>query len=93
MLQRTVTDHITKEHTRLKAVSDAGYHPVRVMFYYPNREHAIRIQKTLETLYQGVGGAYYYGDRAWEFVHTQTGVDLKQILMELAEERMETSES
>ncbi|MHB9026993.1 MAG: ApaLI family restriction endonuclease [Armatimonadota bacterium] len=72
-------DHITKEHTRLQAVSDAGYHPIRVMFYYPNREQAIRIQKTLETLYQGVGGAYYYGDRAWEFVHAQTGVDLKQI--------------
>ena len=29
-------DHITKEHTRIKVISDAGYTPVRVMFYYPN---------------------------------------------------------
>ena len=28
-------DHITKEHTRLKTVKNAGFHPVRVMFYYP----------------------------------------------------------
>ena len=27
-------DHITKEHTRMQAVRDAGYKPVRVMFYY-----------------------------------------------------------
>lgn len=81
-------DHITKEHTRLKVVSEAGYHPIRVMFYYPNREQAIRIQQALETLYRGLGGAYYYGDQAWEFVRTETGTDLRQILTELAEERI-----
>jgi hypothetical protein len=43
-------DHITKEHTRIKAIHNAGYVPVRVMFYYPNRDQAIKIQKTLETL-------------------------------------------
>jgi hypothetical protein len=86
-------DHITKEHARLKAVSDAGYHPIRVMFYYPNREQAVRIQQTLETLYQGIGGAYYYGDQAWEFVRSETGIDLRQILTELAEERMSASGS
>src|SRR5262249_31882953 len=47
-------DHITKEHTRLRAIADAGYKPVRIMFYYPNRAQAIRIQETLETLYAGV---------------------------------------
>lgn len=26
-------DHITKEHTRLRAIAEAGYKPVRVMFY------------------------------------------------------------
>lgn len=31
-------DHITKEHARIRAVSAAGFKPVRVMFYYPNRE-------------------------------------------------------
>ncbi len=79
-------DHITKEHTRLKAVKNAGFHPVRVMFYYPNREQAIRIQKTLETLYEGVEGKYYFGDAAWEYVRDRTDVDLKGILKELAEE-------
>jgi hypothetical protein len=40
-------DHITKEHTRMQAVRDAGYKPVRVMFYYPNREQAIRIPENI----------------------------------------------
>ncbi len=79
-------DHITKEHARLKAVKNAGFHPIRVMFYYPNREQAIRIQKTLETLYEGVEGKYYFGDAAWEYVRDRTGVNLKEILEELAEE-------
>ena len=30
-------DHITKEHTRIRAIVDAGHTPIRVMFYYPNR--------------------------------------------------------
>ncbi len=79
-------DHITKEHTRISVISDAGYTPIRVMFFYPNRAQAIRIQKTLETLYSGIGGHYYYGDSAWEYVKTRTGVDLKDILELLAEE-------
>jgi len=79
-------DHITKEHTRMQVISDAGYHPIRVMFYYPNRDQAIRIQKTIETLYKGVGGEYYYGDAAWQYIHTRTGVDLLGILKTLAEE-------
>lgn len=78
-------DHITKEHTRIQAISDAGYTPIRVMFYYPNRTQAIRIQGTLETLYAGIGGYYHYGDGAWMYVHKRTGVDLKAILEELAE--------
>jgi outer membrane protease len=61
------------------------------MFYYPNREQAIRIQQTLETLYAGVDGEYYFGDRAWEYVRERTGVDLKAILEKLAEENMRKS--
>ncbi|MEW6733637.1 MAG: ApaLI family restriction endonuclease [Acidobacteriota bacterium] len=80
-------DHITKEHMRLKAVYEAGYIPIRVMFYYPNRDQAIKIQKALETLYKGVNGAYYYGDAAWEYIKNRTGINLKQILEELAIER------
>jgi hypothetical protein len=80
-------DHITKEHTRLQTVVAAGYKPIRIMFYYPNRAQAIRIQQTLETLYAGVNGEYYYGDRAWAYVQERTGIDLKAILEKLAEEK------
>lgn len=80
-------DHITKEHTRIQVISDAGYTPIRVMFYYPNRAQAIRIQETLETLYEGVGGEYYYGDAAWTYVRDKTAIDLKGILQEIADER------
>ena len=77
-------DHITKEHTRMKVIADAGFTPIRVMFYYPNRAQAIRIQEALETLYKGSGGRYYYGDAAWEYVHDHTQIDLKQILEHIA---------
>lgn len=73
-------DHITKEHARLQAIAAAGYTPIRIMFYYPNRSQAVRIQQTLETLYHGVNGEYYYGDHAWAYVHAETDVDLKGIL-------------
>lgn len=84
-------DHITKEHTRIQVISDAGYTPIRVMFYYPNRAQAIRIQETLETLYEGVGGEYYYGDVAWGYVRDKTAIDLKTILEEIANERAAAS--
>lgn len=77
-------DHITKEHTRIQAIKDAGHVPIRIMFYYPNRTQAMRIQQTLETLYEGVNGHYYYGDSAWEYVKEKTGVDLKGILEKIA---------
>ncbi len=77
-------DHITKEHTRIKVISDAGYTPIRIMFYYPNRSQAIRIQETLKTVYKGVGGEYYYGDDAWCYVQNKTAIDLKKILEEIA---------
>jgi len=80
-------DHITKEHTRIKVIAAAGYIPIRVMFYYPNRQQAIRIQQTLETLYQGLGGHYYYGDKAWDYVLQKTDVNLKTILETIAHER------
>ncbi|MBX7219440.1 MAG: ApaLI family restriction endonuclease [Blastocatellia bacterium] len=79
-------DHITKEHTRLKAVKNAGFHPIRIMFYYPNRQQAIRIQQTLQTLYEGMGGEYHFGDAAWSYIKVKTNVDLFAILKELADE-------
>ncbi len=79
-------DHITKEHTRIQVIKKAGYKPIRVMFYYPNRDGAIKIQNTLKTLYKGIGGEYYYGNSAWEYVKDRTKVDLKQILEDIAKE-------
>lgn len=79
-------DHITKEHTRIKVIAAAGYVPIRVMFYYLNRQQAIRIQQTLETLYQGLHGHYYYGDNAWDYVLQKTEVNLKAILEKIANE-------
>jgi len=80
-------DHITKEHTRVKVIQEKGYTPIRVMFYYPNRTQAQRIQETLKTLYAGVGGEYYYGDTAWEYIKKYTGIDLLEILEEIADTR------
>ncbi len=79
-------DHITKEHTRIQAIVDAKYTPIRVMFYYPNRVQAIRIQKALETLYKGVRGKYFFAGAAWKYVTDRTGVDLFGILQKLAKE-------
>lgn len=81
-------DHITKEHTRIIAIADAGFLPVRIMFFYPHRIQAIRIQEALATLYSGVGGSYYSGDSAWDYVARRTGVPLKAILEKLAGENM-----
>jgi hypothetical protein len=84
-------DHITKEHTRLRVIAAAGHTPIRIMFYYPNRSQAIRIQQTLETLYQGVGGYYFYGDAAWNYVRDETEVDLRGILERIAEEHRQAT--
>jgi hypothetical protein len=80
-------DHITKEHTRVKVIQSYGYKPIRVMFYYPQREQAIKIQETLKTLYSGVSGEYYAGDDAWDFMEKYTKIDLKKILSDIADER------
>ena len=80
-------DHITKEHTRVKVIKDHGFNPVRVMFYYPQRSQAIKIQETLKTLYNGVDGEYYAGDDAWDYLQETTGYDLKEILTEIATKR------
>ena len=80
-------DHITKEHTRVQNIKNAGYKPIRIMFYYPNRTQAIRIQETLRTVYVGVDGEYYFGDGAWKFVKEETGIDLLKILEDIAKEK------
>lgn len=85
-------DHITKEHTRVKAIRSHGYIPIRVMFYYPQREQAKKIQETLKTIYSAVGGQYYAGDAAWGFIKDYTGYDLKGILEYIADRKMPNNE-
>ncbi|WP_081256585.1 ApaLI family restriction endonuclease [Streptobacillus moniliformis] len=80
-------DHITKEHTRVKVIQSHGYTPIRIMFYYPNRSQAIKIQETLKTLYIGVNGQYYYSDLAWDYIKKETDIDLLGILQKIADER------
>lgn len=80
-------DHITKEHTRIQVIKAHGFTPIRVMFYYPQREQAIKIQETLKTIYKGVNGEYYAGDEAWDYLFKITSYDLKAILTEIAERR------
>ena len=80
-------DHITKEHSRVKSISKQKLKPIRVMFYYPQREQAKRVQETLKTLYHGVRGEYYTEGDAWAFIREYTGIDLKSILEQIANER------
>jgi ApaLI-like restriction endonuclease len=80
-------DHIMKEHTRLKVISAGNFTPIRLMFYYPNRQQAIKIQAILADLYKVVGGMYYHGNAAWEHLKLKSGVDLLQILEQIAEKR------
>jgi len=80
-------DHITKEHTRVKVIQKRGFKPIRVMFYYPQRIQAQKIQETLETLYKGIGGEYYYGDSAWDYIKEYTNIDLKEILEMIADSK------
>lgn len=80
-------DHIVKEHTRIKNIKNAGYNPIRIMFYYPNRTQAIKIQETLKAIYTSVGGEYYFGKFAWETIKERTGIDLLNALERIANEK------
>lgn len=80
-------DHIKKEETRLRVIAEAGYRPVRIMFFAPNREQARGIQARLENLYREIGGEYYAEENAWNYVKERTGVDLKGILESIAGEK------
>jgi ApaLI-like restriction endonuclease len=80
-------DHITKEHTRIQVIASHGYKPIRLMFYQPNRSQAIKIQATLKTLYDGIGGEYYSQEAAWNYVKAKTDINLKTILNEIANEK------
>ncbi len=72
-------DHIKKEHKRVHIIREAGYTPIRIMFFEPNREQAIKIQAKLKKLYKEVGGEYYSGEDAWKYLKRETGTDLKKL--------------
>ncbi len=57
------------------------------MFYYPQRNQAKKIQEALQTLYLGVGGEYYYGNSAWEYIKQYTDINLIEILEKIADSR------
>lgn len=73
-------DHIRKEHKRVKIIHDAGYIPVRLMFFEPDRTQAAAVQEKLKKLYEDIGGEYYSGQEAWDYILEKTGIDLKHIL-------------
>lgn len=78
-------DHIKKEHKRVKIIKDAGYVPIRIMFFEPNRDQAIKIQAKLKKLYEDIGGEYYSGEDAWRYLKKETGIDLKKLFEKLKE--------
>lgn len=78
-------DHVKKEHKRVKIIKEAGYVPVRIMFFEPNREQAIKIQAKLRKIYEDIGGEYYSGKDAWNYLKKKTGIDLKKIFERLKE--------
>ena len=55
-----------------------------IMFYYPNRDRAIKIQQALEAICTGMGGKYFFGDSAWEHIKSISNVDLHGLLQEMA---------
>lgn len=85
-------DHITKEHERVKAIKAAGYKPVRLMFFAPNRLGAQKVQRDLEKLYKTVGGEYHAGKAAWDYVKRYTNTDLFAIINDIADLSVALSE-
>ncbi len=83
-------DHITKEHTRALNIKESWYVPIRIMFYYPLRKQSLKIQETIKTVYDGLGGECYFWDDARDFLNGETNIDLKWILESIAKENLST---
>ncbi|MCD8325220.1 MAG: ApaLI family restriction endonuclease [Lachnospiraceae bacterium] len=78
-------DHISKEHKRVQVIKNAGYIPIRIMFFEPNRDQAIRIQGALKKLYEDIGGEYYSGKAAWDYIRKMTEIDLRGLFENMKE--------
>ena len=78
---------LRKKLKKTSLLVKAGYKPIRIMFYFPNRTQAIKIQETLKTMYKGIDGEYHFGENAWNFVKNKTNVDLLEILKDIANKK------
>lgn len=78
-------DHVKKEKIRIEVIKEANYKPVRIMLYNPVREEAISIQKKIKKEYENVGGEYYSGKAAWNYIEKKTDIDLRKIISEVLE--------
>lgn len=76
---------IKKEHKRVRIIREAGYIPVRIMFFESNREQAKKIQNKLKQLYEDIGGEYYSGENAWKYIEKKTGINLKSVFEKMKE--------
>jgi hypothetical protein len=73
-------DHITKERDRVASVKNAGYKPIRLMFFEPAGKDALKIQDKLSAEYPAIGGEYYRGPAAFAFLKDYTGIDVLKLL-------------
>ena len=73
-------DHIKKEEKRVRVIKEAGYCPIRIMFLSLIENKLSKFKEKLYELYRSVGGEYYSGEDAWEYLQSNTGIDLKTIL-------------
>lgn len=78
-------DHVRKERDKLQCLVALDMIPVRVMFYYPQRRQAQRIQEKLLAQYREYGEAYVEGD-AWRYIQEYTGYDLLSIIIDTIED-------
>ncbi len=74
-------DHIRKEHNKIQCMVDAGMTPVRIMYYMPNRQQAIRIQERIIAAYRETGEAHI-GRGAWDYIRDYAGFDLYRYIYE-----------
>lgn len=81
----SLLEELKKEHKRVRIIREAGYIPVRIMFFESNREQAKKIQNKLKQLYEDIGGEYYSGENAWKYIEKKTGINLKSVFEKMKE--------
>jgi len=79
-------DHVRKEENRIRSILAAGYVPVRLILFAPERKAAMKVQRKMKPLYDSSGGRFLVGDEAFRFVEDRTGIDLHAILAGMGQE-------